>query len=150
MIVRKPLDNQACMVTAQGRKDHRGTGGLVLQNCYITAEPAFKATVPAIKSYLGRPWKEYSRTIIMQSFIDANIVPEGWSPWMGTFGIDTSYYAEYQNRGPGSNTATRVTWKGIKRISPQEALSFTAGTFIQGDTWVRASGVPYDTGMMRV
>ena len=150
MVVRKPLDNQACMVTAQGRKDHRGTGGLILQNCTITGEPAVLAAKPAIKSYLGRPWKEFSRTIIMQSFIDSNIAPEGWSPWAGTFGLDTLYYAEYANRGPGATSAQRVTWKGMKKISAQEAQSYTAAKFIEGDLWVKPTGVPYESGMLKV
>lgn len=29
MVIRKPLDNQSCMVTAQGRIDKRGTTGIV-------------------------------------------------------------------------------------------------------------------------
>lgn len=150
MIVRKPLDNQACMVTAQGRKDRNSKGVLVLEGCTITAEPAYMATNPMPKSYLGRPWKDYSRTIIMQSFIDRNIVPEGWSPWAGNFGLDTCYYGEFNNKGPGANTAQRVTWKGIKKISPQEAGSWTPGKYMLGDLWIKASGVPYDPGMMKV
>nr|XP_043608646.1 pectinesterase [Erigeron canadensis] len=150
MIVRKPLDNQACMVTAQGRKDRNSKGALILEGCTITAEPAYMATQPMPKSYLGRPWKEYSRTIIMQSFIDRHIVPDGWSPWLGTFGLDTCYYGEFNNRGPGANTAQRVKWKGIKKISLQEATSYTPGKFLLGDLWVKATGVPYNPGMMNV
>ncbi|KAK4338888.1 hypothetical protein RND71_040350 [Anisodus tanguticus] len=37
------------------------------------AEPTFTSTQPPIKAYLGRPWKEYSRTIIMQTYIDSFI-----------------------------------------------------------------------------
>lgn len=150
MIVRKPMSNQACMVTAQGRKDQHSVGGLVLDGCTITAEPDFMSAQPMPKSYLGRPWKEFSRTIIMQSFIDKNIDPEGWAPWTGTFGQDTCYYAEFNNKGPGANTARRVKWKGIRRMSQQEAASFAPGTYIQGDTWIKGSSVPYDSGLMRV
>lgn len=150
MVVRKPMDNQGCMVTAQGRKDRRGIGAIVLQNCKITAAPDFLAVKPALQAYLGRPWKEYSRTIIMQSDIDGFINPEGWSPWAGTWGLDTCYYGEYQNRGPGSNTANRVTWKGIQKITPQIAESFTPGQYIQGDTWIKPVGFPYETGMIKV
>ncbi|KAI3687282.1 hypothetical protein L1987_80976 [Smallanthus sonchifolius] len=149
MIVRKPMNNQACMVTAQGRKDQHSVGGLVLDGCTITAEPEFMNAVPMPKSYLGRPWKEFSRTIIMQSFIDKNIDPEGWSPWVGTFGQDTCYYAEFNNKGPGADTSKRVTWKGVKKISQQEALSFSPGTYIQGDAWIKGSSVPYDAGLMK-
>ncbi|KAK9079918.1 hypothetical protein SSX86_001593 [Deinandra increscens subsp. villosa] len=150
MIVRKPLNNQACMVTAQGRKDQHSVGGLVLDGCTITAEPEFLSAVPMPKSYLGRPWKEFSRTIIMQSFIDKNIDPEGWAPWVGNFGLDTCFYAEFKNKGPGADTSKRVTWKGIKKLSQQEAASFTPGTYIQGDTWIKGTNVPYEAGLMRV
>ncbi|CAK9145602.1 unnamed protein product [Ilex paraguariensis] len=150
MIVKKPMDNQACMVTAQGRKDKRGLGAIVLQNCYITAEPAFIAAKGQFQSYLGRPWKEFSRTIVMQSFIDSTIDPTGWAPWVGTFGLDTCFYAEFNNRGPGAGLASRVTWKGIKKITPQEAMGFTPGQYIEGDSWIKPTGIPYDSGMMKV
>ena len=141
------MENQGCMVTAQGRKERRGIGAIVLQNCQIVADPAFLAVQPPIKDYLGRPWKEFSSTIIMQTSIDGFIAPEGWSPWMGNFGIDTCYYAEYNNRGPGADTSKRVQWKGIKKITPQIAQSFTPGAYIQGDAWITVSGVPYAPGM---
>ena len=150
MIVKKPLDNQACMVTAQGRKDHNSRGGLILQGCNITAEKEFLATNPMPKSYLGRPWKAYSRTIIMQSFIDRNIASEGWAPSFGTLGLDTCYFSEFNNRGPGANTRKRVTWKGIKIMSLKEADSYTPRKYIQGDIWIKGTGVPYDPGMMSV
>lgn len=153
MIVRKPDINQNCMVTAQGRKDKRGVGGIVLQNCQIVGDPALLAINPkdqTIQVYLGRPWKEYSRTIIMQSYIDALIDPKGWSPWAGTYGLDTCYYGEYQNRGPGSNMANRATWKGIKKITPQIAESFTPARYLGGDLWIKPTGIPYVSGMMKV
>ncbi|XP_031101339.1 pectinesterase-like [Ipomoea triloba] len=148
MIVRKPMENQACMVTAQGRKDRRSVGGTVLQNCEILPDPALKAVHPPVKVYLGRPWKEFSRTIIMFSFIDGFIAPEGWSPWEGNFALNTLWYAEYKNRGPGSNTARRVNWKGIqKNISPQVAKQFFPGAYLEGDAWIRRSHIPYASGM---
>lgn len=150
LVVRKPMNNQACMVTAQGRKDRRSVGITVIQNCDIVAEPEFLSTKPALQAYLGRPWKEFSRTIIMQSNIEGFIAPEGWSPWMGTFALDTLYYGEYQNRGAGSDLSKRVTWKGIKKITPQLALSFTPEKVFAGDEWVKSSGVPYVGGMMQV
>nr|GMD13380.1 pectinesterase-like [Ipomoea batatas] len=151
MVVRKPLENQACMVTAQGRKEHRGVGTLVLQDCEILPDPALKSVNPPVKVYLGRPWKEYSRTVIMQSYIDGFIAPEGWAPWNGDFALDTLWYAEYQNRGSGSSTASRVKWNGYKKnISPDIAQQFTAGMYLDGDVWIKPSGIPYESGMMKV
>ncbi|KAL3634625.1 hypothetical protein CASFOL_021679 [Castilleja foliolosa] len=147
-VVRKPMDNQACMVTAQGRIDPRSQGAIVIQNGSIVAEPAFLQAPKPIVAYLGRPWKELSRTIIMQSNIDGFISPDGWSPWMGNFALDTLFYAEYQNRGPGSNESGRVKWKGIKHISPQVADSWTPGKAFGGDFWIKGAGIPYVASMM--
>nr|GLL31973.1 pectinesterase-like [Ipomoea trifida] len=144
MIVRKPMENQACMVTAQGRKDSRSVGGTVLQACEILPDPALKGVTPPVKVYLGRPWKEFSRTIIMSSFIDGFIAPEGWSPWQGDFALNTLWYAEYGNRGPGANTASRVKWGGYKKnISPEIAKQFSPSVFLEGDAWIKRTGVPY-------
>ncbi|KAK4717168.1 hypothetical protein R3W88_015506 [Solanum pinnatisectum] len=151
MIVRKPMANQACMVTAQGRKDRRGVGAIVMQNCEIRAEHEFISTQPAIKAYLGRPWKEFTRTIIMQSLIDGFIDQQGWSVWAGDFALNTLFYAEYENRGIGANSNNRVNWRGYKKNIRQEvAAGFAPGVFILADEWVRLSGVPYESGLMKV
>lgn len=150
LVVRKPMDNQACMVTAQGRKDRRSVGIITIQNVDIVAEPDFLSTTPKLKAYLGRPWKEFSRTIIMQSNITGFIDPEGWSPWMGTFALDTLTYGEYQNRGAGSDLSKRVKWKGILKMTEELAQSFTAESMYGGDEWVTSSGVPYVGGMMKL
>ncbi|XP_048135714.1 putative pectinesterase/pectinesterase inhibitor 28 [Rhodamnia argentea] len=149
MLVRKPLDNQQCIVTAQGRKERRQASALILQNCTITAAPSYAPVKRQFRSYLGRPWKIYSRTIIMESYIDDVIQPEGWLPWLGDFGLNTCFYTEYKNRGPGASTARRVKWKGIKTITPQHAVDFTAGRFMKGDRWIRTAGVPYVAGMLK-
>ncbi|KAL8486192.1 hypothetical protein ACS0TY_023042 [Phlomoides rotata] len=142
-IVRKPEANQDCMVTAQGRKEERSTGAIVIQNGTITAEPAFLSAKPPHKAYLGRPWKELSRTIIMQSNIEGFIDPTGWAPWMGTFALDTCYYGEYQNHGAGSDTSKRVQWKGIKKITAEIAKKWAGGAAYVGDEWIKKAGVPY-------
>ncbi|KAK4433903.1 putative pectinesterase/pectinesterase inhibitor 21 [Sesamum alatum] len=149
-VVRKPMPNQACMVTAQGRVERHSLGATVIQNGDFVGEPALLQTVPPVKVYLGRPWKLLSRTIIMQSNISATIAPEGWSEWAGTFALDTLYYAEYQNRGPGSSLNNRVKWKGIQTLSRDMANSWTGGKMFGGDEWIRISGVPYVPTMMQV
>lgn len=150
MLIRKPLDNQQCIVTAQGRKDRRQPSALVLQNCTITADTSYLPVKDQVRSFLGRPWKEYSRTIIMQSYIDGIIQPEGWLPWLGDFGLNTCFYTEFGNRGPGASIAGRVKWRGIKTISAQHAVDFTAGTFLRGSTWIPNYGVPFTAGMVAV
>lgn len=138
--IRKPLSNQQNTVTAQGRKTARENTGIVIQNCKFTKEPQTNPT------YLGRPWKEYSRAVIMESDLGNNIDPAGWLPWAGDFALDTLYFAEYNNRG--TNLVHRVKWKGFHgNVKTNEVLPFTAGPFIQGGQWIPRTGKQYYLGM---
>nr|GMD05820.1 probable pectinesterase/pectinesterase inhibitor 58 [Ipomoea batatas] len=147
-MVRKPMENQQCIVTAQGRIDPRQPTGLVLQNCSFEADPEYYPVRSKLKSYLGRPWKEYSRTIIMESFIDDLIQKDGWLPWNGDFALDTLFYTEYNNRGPSSSKEERVKWKGVKELPLNRIERFTAARFIQGDVWIKRTRLPYNSGFI--
>ncbi|MFS7925672.1 putative pectinesterase [Helianthus anomalus] len=69
-------------------------------------------------------------------------------PWSGNFALDTLYYGEYMNAGPGSSTANRVKWKGYHVItSAAEAAKFTPGSFIAGGSWLPGTGVPWTSGL---
>ncbi|CAA0822316.1 Probable pectinesterase/pectinesterase inhibitor 58 [Striga hermonthica] len=147
-VVRKPLPNQSCIVTAQGRKDIRQPTGLVLQNCSFVADHDYFPLRHTNKAYLGRPWKEFSRTIILESFLDDLIQPQGWLPWNETFALDTLFYTEFNNRGPAASKAGRVTWAGVKELPASRIRRFTADKFIDGKRWVPVQGVPYAGGFM--
>ncbi|KAI3901599.1 hypothetical protein MKW92_045567 [Papaver armeniacum] len=139
---RLPNPGQANMVTAQGRADPNQNTGTSILNCNILASPDLASSNGTTRTYLGRPWREYSRTIYIQSFIDSLIDPSGWDPWTGEF-LDTLYYAEFNNTGPGSNTSNRVQWPGYRTIDLANATSFTVSNFILGDDWLPATGIPY-------
>ncbi|PON93077.1 Pectinesterase inhibitor domain containing protein [Trema orientale] len=147
IIVRKPGKNQKNAVTAQGRVDKHETTGIVIQNCRIVPEQKLFAERLTVPTYLGRPWKQYSRTVIMETTIGDLIQPAGWMEWEGNFALDTLYYAEYANRGVGAATNQRVKWKGYKVITDRnEALQFTPGPFLQGDLWLGNTGAPFFLG----
>lgn len=40
-VIRRPMDNQQCIVTAQGRKDRRETTGIVIHNSRITGDETY-------------------------------------------------------------------------------------------------------------
>lgn len=72
------MQNQFNAMTAQGRIDPNQNTGFSIQNCCIIASSDLGDATNnynGIKSYLGRPWKEYSRTIYMQCFMDGLIDP---------------------------------------------------------------------------
>ena len=133
MVVKKPLENQQNIVTAQGRLDKQENTGFVLQKCVIKAADDLVAVKDTVRNYLGRPWKEYSRTIIMETQIDDLIHPDGWLPWEGDFALNTLYYGEFNNNGGGSSTTARVNWPNLKVIDRDEAARYTVEAFSQGN-----------------
>ncbi|XP_010476087.1 PREDICTED: pectinesterase/pectinesterase inhibitor 18 [Camelina sativa] len=144
IVARKPGAGQKNMVTAQGREDQNQNTAISIQRCKITASSDLAPVKGSVKTFLGRPWKLYSRTVIMQTFIDNHIDPAGWFPWDGEFALSTLYYGEYANSGPGADTSKRVKWKGFKVIrDSKEAEQFTVAKLIQGGLWLKPTGVTY-------
>ncbi|KAK4742428.1 hypothetical protein SAY87_000429 [Trapa incisa] len=145
--VRNP-PNKTNTITAQGRTDPNQNTGISIHNCRVTAASDLKPVQGSVRTYLGRPWKEYSRTVFMKTYLDSLINPAGWMEWSGNFALKTLYYGEYMNTGPGSSTSKRVTWGGYRVITSQtEASKFTVGNFIAGNSWVPATDVPYTSGL---
>ncbi|MBA0595004.1 hypothetical protein E1A91_D05G152700v1 [Gossypium mustelinum] len=138
---RQPLPNQFNTITAQGKKDPNQNTGISIQKCTITPFGNLTAN-----TYLGRPWKEFSTTVIMQSNIGAFLNPVGWREWVTN--VDppsTIFYAEYQNTGPGSTVDQRVKWAGYRSsLTEADAGKFTVANFIQGQDWLPAATVAYE------
>eukprot|EP00253_Pinus_taeda_P021026 PITA_21026 len=148
LVPRKPGANQKNAITAQGRTDPNQNTGTSIHNCKISPHADLVPVKSSFPTYLGRPWKEYSRTVYMQSYIDGVIQPAGWLEWDGAFALKTLYYGEYMNTGPGSATGNRVKWPGYRVIkSSQEASKFTVGEFIQGNSWLQSTGIDYIDGL---
>ncbi|XP_019454125.1 PREDICTED: putative pectinesterase/pectinesterase inhibitor 28 [Lupinus angustifolius] len=149
-IVRKPMSNQNCIVTAQGRKDRHQPTGIVIQGGSIVADPMLQAAKLDHKSYLARPWKNFSRTIFMDTFIDGFIDPEGFLAWQGEQGpmhMNTCFYSEYHNYGPGSDKSKRAHWAGIWNLNSKAAHLFQPSKFFHGDDWIEDAGIPYFSGI---
>ncbi|KAK7308152.1 hypothetical protein VNO77_41749 [Canavalia gladiata] len=150
LVARKPMSNQKNMVTAQGREDPNQNTGTSIQQCNLTPSSDLKPVAGSIKTYLGRPWKKYSRTVVMQSFIDSHIDPAGWAEWndQSKDFLQTLYYGEYMNSGPGAGTAKRVNWPGYHIIkTAAEASKFTVKQLIQGNVWLPNTGVNFIDGL---
>ncbi|OIW12975.1 hypothetical protein TanjilG_15424 [Lupinus angustifolius] len=145
---RLPMSGQFNAITAQGRTDPNQNTGTSIHNCTIKASDDLAANIGAAKTYLGRPWKEYSRTVYMQSFIDSVVDVTGWNKWDGDFALSTLYYAEFNNSGPGSSTDKRVTWPGYHVINATDAANFTVTNFLLGDNWLPQTGVTYTSDLL--
>nr|P83947.1 RecName: Full=Pectinesterase/pectinesterase inhibitor; Includes: RecName: Full=Pectinesterase inhibitor; AltName: Full=Pectin methylesterase inhibitor; Includes: RecName: Full=Pectinesterase; Short=PE; AltName: Full=Pectin methylesterase; Flags: Precursor [Ficus pumila var. awkeotsang] len=148
LIPRKQMKGQENTITAQGRTDPNQNTGTSIQNCEIFASADLEPVEDTFKSYLGRPWKEYSRTVVMESYISDVIDPAGWLEWDRDFALKTLFYGEYRNGGPGSGTSERVKWPGYHVItSPEVAEQFTVAELIQGGSWLGSTGVDYTAGL---
>ncbi|KAL1832185.1 hypothetical protein ACET3Z_001836 [Daucus carota] len=143
ILPRMPMNGQQNTITAQGKIDPNQNTGISIQNCKIYP----LGNLGSVRTFLGRPWKNYSTTIVMNTMIESLIDPKGWLPWTGTSAPDTIFYAEYQNYGPGSSTKYRVKWKGLRSITWSQASKFTVDSFIYGSQWIKDAGVAYKPGL---
>ncbi|KAJ0981005.1 hypothetical protein J5N97_009260 [Dioscorea zingiberensis] len=149
LYARKPLPNQFNAITAQGRTHPNQTTGISIHNCTVRAAPDLEAgPAGSTKTFLGRPWKEYSRTVYMQSFIDQIVEPVGWMEWNGSFALSTLYYGEYDNFGPGANTSQRVQWPGYNLMDAVQAMNFTVYNFTTGYDWLPSTSIPFSGGLI--
>ncbi|KAI3851009.1 hypothetical protein MKX03_014434 [Papaver bracteatum] len=132
VIARKPMKNQNNMCTAQGRTDPNQNTGTSIQNCNVIASSDLEPVKGSFKTFLGRPWKAYSRTVYMESFLGDLINPAGWAEWNASNPFTKKlYYGEYANRGPGPG------YHVIK--NPAKAEKFTVAELIQGGAWLKSS-----------
>ncbi|KAH6771501.1 Plant invertase/pectin methylesterase inhibitor superfamily [Perilla frutescens var. hirtella] len=144
--LRQPMPHQKNTITAQGRRDPNEQTGIIIHNSHITRAPGNTRT--SFQSYLGRPWREYSRTVFIKCVIDDVIDPAGWLPWSGDFALATLYYGEYMNTGAGADTSQRVKWPGVHIISSANKVEeFTVVSFLKGNSWLPATGVPFTPGL---
>ncbi|WP_343554939.1 pectinesterase family protein [Sphingobacterium sp.] len=84
--------------------------GYVFDQCDFVA-----ADKSVDKVFLGRPWRPYANTVLVDCSLGAHITPEGWNEWKGdTLFPDkdkTVFYAELGSKGVGaSELSKRVTW----------------------------------------
>ncbi len=133
-----------------------GQAAAVFENChihskgdgFITAPMRFAADEPAgfifhkcrltsnnTKNgiYLGRPWRDYGRTVFLNTQIDADIRPEGWHHWEPQR-EKTAYFAEYGSTGKGANAEARVAW--ARKLADADVKVFSVEYFLGGrDGW---------------
>ncbi|XP_078434689.1 plant invertase/pectin methylesterase inhibitor superfamily [Wolffia australiana] len=133
-----PEKGETNAVAAQGRTDPAQATGFVFRGCVVNGTDEYVAIFDrrpaAHRTYLGRPWKEYSRTVFVRCVLERVVRPEGWLPWSGDFALDTLFYGESQSSGPGGGAAGRVPWSS--QIPPERAVLYSPETFIQGNDWI--------------
>jgi pectin methylesterase-like acyl-CoA thioesterase/lysophospholipase L1-like esterase len=99
--------------------------GYVFKDCFLTSD------APAQTVYLGRPWRDYARTVFINSWMGKHIREEGWHNWDKVHAEKTTYYAEYNSQGPGGSMEKRVPW--AKVLTDEQAKQYTIATILGVD-----------------
>jgi len=101
--------------------------GFVFADCTITGDEG-------VKTYLGRPWRDYARTVFLRTTMGEAVRPEGWHDWDKPHARATTFYAEFGSTGPGANSESRVAW--AKPLTPADAAALTPESVLGGsDGW---------------
>ncbi|KAE8663514.1 putative Peptide chain release factor [Hibiscus syriacus] len=120
IIMKRAMNNKFNTVTAQGKDYIDENTRIIIQNCRIVPEKKLFHDRFRIATYLGRPWKKFFTTVIMESALGDFIRPEGWMWFDQSDKVkykETVYYGEYNNSGPGADLNARVKWKGYHRMN---------------------------------
>jgi pectinesterase len=123
------------MLTAHMRTAPDQDRGYVFNRCVITADPGVG------KLWLGRPWRDYSRVVFIDTRIDAKLERAGWREWTPgtTARLATAFYAEHGSTGVGSRDGPREPY--AITLSAAEAERWSAKNHLAGhDGWAPQDG----------
>ncbi|URZ14496.1 pectinesterase family protein [Clostridium felsineum] len=101
--------------------------GYVFFDCKFMSD-AKKHTV-----YLGRPWRDYAKTVLIRCYLGEHIIEEGFHNWNKSNAERESYYAEYGSYGPGAY-GKRPKW--THALTEEEAEKYSISNVLRGaDNW---------------
>lgn len=106
--------------------------GFVFINCELTADQGITSV------YLGRPWRDFAKTVFLNCILANHIRPEGWSNWDGTDRDTTAFYGEYRNCGEGASVDGRIEWS--HQLTEAEAAEYNMENIFRG--WQQANTLP--------
>jgi len=137
------LANRACgggIVAWKGSNQTFAPGnryGAYISDSQIIRSPDANATTDIVgQCFLGRPWNDLATTVYLRTFMDDTIRPVGWTPFDSARPVimNTTFYAEFDNTGPGSNTSQRVS---DHILTPAQASDFTISkVFLETPKWI--------------
>ena len=71
--------------------------GYIFDNC------RFESDCPEHRCYLGRPWRNFAKVLIRNSYLGNHIHPAGFHNWNKPDAESTVTFCEYKNYGPGAS-----------------------------------------------
>ena len=101
--------------------------GLILHRCRLTGACAEG------EAYLGRPWRQYARTLFLDCAMDEHVSPQGFADWNEAKPI-TDRCGEWRTSGARADQAMRHSRQ--KRLTDAEARAITLPGVLGGeDGW---------------
>ncbi len=97
---------------------------------YVFRDCKFTGNCPEGTVYLGRPWRNYARTVLLDCDIGAHINPAAFHDWNKTEARDTVFYALHSCRGEGFSPEKLAPFVKIlsdaeaEEYSPEKILSY--------------------------
>ena len=113
-------------ITAQSRLRPSEDSGYVFRDCTVTAEPG------SLDVLLGRPWRDYSTVVFLDTDFQAPLDSKGWLEWGGR--LKTSDYAEYGSKGQAGDVSQRVA--PSHHLTAADAARYDTKVWLAGkDSW---------------
>ena len=101
---------------------------------YVMEDCRFCSNCPDQSVFLGRPWREYGKTVLISCQIGPHIKAEGWNDWGKEKAHETSFFAEYGCKGPGARREGRVDWS--HELTEEDLKDYTREAVLAGgDGW---------------
>ena len=97
---------------------------------YIFKECNLTAAAEVTNVYLGRPWRDYAKTVYINCTMGNHIAEVGWNNWSRPETETTAYYAEYKCTGFGFKPQNRVKW--AHQLTDKEAEIYTMENIFAG------------------
>jgi pectinesterase len=101
---------------------------------FVFAHGRITGASDTVRTYLGRPWRDYAHVTFLDTDMTDVVRPEGWHNWDRPERERTARFEEYHSAGAGAAAARRVPW--AKTLTPEDARAITAVRVLGGaDRW---------------
>jgi pectinesterase len=114
-------------ITAASTPDHQPFG-------FVFANSKIVGVNSEVKTFLGRPWRDYAKTVFLNCEMSEVVHPAGWDNWKKPQAEKAAFYAEYKSTGAGATPLERAPWS--KQLTAEETSALTREKVLAGaDGW---------------
>ncbi|KAI1877322.1 hypothetical protein JX265_003330 [Neoarthrinium moseri] len=118
--------------------------GVYISSSRVIAANESIATTIQGKCPLGRPWNALHRSIFLDTYLDASILPAGYIKWgeTDTRFSNATFMAVYEDNGPGYNEAAMAASNISIILDAQGIKPYNSPSQV----FLQPNGIPYNVG----